>query len=159
MTLKKRNIRARKLYFDGRKPGRFGADIKAGVGWCCISGGSGMSGPWIFLHQGWSAGTPRTASAACLAAPPPAGSPEAVTAVLNRFEGLAHQVQYAGSVCGVEFFDDSKATTVDSVKRALECFRQTGYSDHGDWPRVAIFRGFGAGAEKLQKNYRHRRGR
>jgi UDP-N-acetylmuramoylalanine--D-glutamate ligase len=64
------------------------------------------------------------ASAACLAALTAGAGLKAVTETLKNFTGLAHRVQYAGSVCGVDFFDDSKATTVDSVKRALECFEK-----------------------------------
>jgi len=78
------------------------------------------------------------ASAACLAALAAGGSIEAITVVLNRFEGLAHRVQYAGSVCGVEFYDDSKATTVDSVKRAMECF---------DRPVILIMGGLAKGCD------------
>ncbi len=137
-TLKlEENIRARKLYFDGRKPGRFGADIKAGR---LVLHMEDSNVRTVDLSEFRLVGRHNleNASAACLAALAAGGSPEAVTAVLNRFEGLAHRVQYAGSVCGVEFFDDSKATTVDSVKRALECF---------DRPVILIMGGLAKGCD------------
>ncbi len=48
--------------------------------------------------------------------------PEAVQGVIDSFEGLEHRVEYVGEIDGVRFYNDSKATTVDSVVRALACF-------------------------------------
>lgn len=47
---------------------------------------------------------------------------EAVYAVLSRFRGLEHRIQFVDEVCGVEFFDDSKGTNVDAAVKALESF-------------------------------------
>ncbi len=41
---------------------------------------------------------------------------------LTRFEGLPHRVQYVATINGVHYYDDSKGTNVDAVKRALESF-------------------------------------
>jgi UDP-N-acetylmuramoylalanine--D-glutamate ligase len=130
-------IRARKLYFDGRKPGQPGADIKAGRLVLHLEDSNVRT---VDLSEFKLVGRHNleNASAACLASLAAGGSLEAVTAALNGFKGLAHRVQYAGSVCGVEFFDDSKATTVDSVKRALECF---------DRPVILIMGGLAKGCD------------
>jgi UDP-N-acetylmuramoylalanine--D-glutamate ligase len=48
--------------------------------------------------------------------------PAGVQRAMDAFAGLEHRVEYVGEAGGVRFYNDSKATTVDSVVRALECF-------------------------------------
>jgi UDP-N-acetylmuramoylalanine--D-glutamate ligase len=48
----------------------------------------------------------------------------AITAALRSFEGVEHRLEPAGSVNGVRFVNDSKATNVDSVMKALESFEE-----------------------------------
>ncbi len=60
--------------------------------------------------------------AAGLAAVAAGGSREGVAAAAENFTGLAHRVQYVDTVNGIVFVDDSKATNVDAVARALEAF-------------------------------------
>lgn len=60
------------------------------------------------------------AAAACLAAVAFGVAPEQIEASLPGFEGLAHRMQPVGSVGQVQFVNDSKATNVDAVRRALE---------------------------------------
>jgi UDP-N-acetylmuramoylalanine--D-glutamate ligase len=57
-------------------------------------------------------------AAARLCGADPAGVQEA----METFDGIEHRVEYVGDSGGVRFYNDSKATTVDSVVRALECF-------------------------------------
>jgi UDP-N-acetylmuramoylalanine--D-glutamate ligase len=45
-----------------------------------------------------------------------------VVEVLSRFTGIAHRIEFAGKVDGVEYYDDSKGTNVDAVYRALQSF-------------------------------------
>jgi UDP-N-acetylmuramoylalanine--D-glutamate ligase len=47
---------------------------------------------------------------------------EAIGRAVRSFEGLTHRLEKVGVVQDVEYFNDSKATTVDSVARALESF-------------------------------------
>lgn len=61
-------------------------------------------------------------AAAALAALVCGGSLEGVQRALDAFQSLAHRLEPVGTVDGVEFFNDSKATNVDAVIRALECF-------------------------------------
>ncbi|TFG93258.1 MAG: UDP-N-acetylmuramoyl-L-alanine--D-glutamate ligase [Syntrophobacterales bacterium] len=42
--------------------------------------------------------------------------------VLNRFDGIAHRIEFAGMVDDVAYYDDSKGTNVDAVYRALQSF-------------------------------------
>ncbi len=46
--------------------------------------------------------------------------PEGIIDVLKRFAGIAHRIEFAGRVDGVEYYDDSKGTNVDAVYRALQ---------------------------------------
>jgi UDP-N-acetylmuramoylalanine--D-glutamate ligase len=56
------------------------------------------------------------AAAACGA------SPEAIGRAAASFSGLPHRLEFVAGIDGVSWFNDSKATTVDSVLRALESF-------------------------------------
>lgn len=47
---------------------------------------------------------------------------EAVQKVIDSFSGLKHRLEYVRKVGGVLFYNDSKATNVHSVLRALDCF-------------------------------------
>ena len=64
------------------------------------------------------------AAAASLAAIVVGGTIEGVQSALNDFKGLPHRIEYISTINGVRFFDDSKATNVDAVIKALETFRQ-----------------------------------
>ena len=61
-------------------------------------------------------------AAACLAALAAGGSLEGIQRALDAFQGLAHRLEQVATIKGVTFINDSKATNVDAVIRALECF-------------------------------------
>ena len=61
------------------------------------------------------------ASCAALACGVP---PQEIGRAVRAFEGLPHRLEQVGSVEGVAYINDSKATTVDSVARALESFNE-----------------------------------
>ena len=85
-------------------------------------------------HRQWSLDVSRVklrgrhnlenACAAGLAARAAGARPEAIQTALDRFHGGAHRLEYIETIDGVEFFNDSKATNVDAVIKAVECFRQ-----------------------------------
>ena len=50
--------------------------------------------------------------------------PAAIAAALAAFAPLAHRMQPVGSVAGVTFYDDSKATNVDATLKALTAFAE-----------------------------------
>lgn len=62
------------------------------------------------------------ATAAALAALAAGASPETIQAALDRYRGAAHRLEHIGTIHGVDFYDDSKATNVDAVIRAVESF-------------------------------------
>ncbi len=60
-------------------------------------------------------------AAAVLAAMAAGGTMEGVARSLKSFSPLPHRLALAGTLKGVRFYNDSKATNPDAVKRALEC--------------------------------------
>lgn len=61
-------------------------------------------------------------AAACLAAREQGATTAGIQQAIDEFEGLSHRLETVGLVRGVRFVNDSKATNVDAVKRALACF-------------------------------------
>ena len=61
-------------------------------------------------------------AAAGLAALRAGAAPEHIQEALNRFEALPHRVTFVREHRGVRYYDDSKATNVDAVARALDSF-------------------------------------
>lgn len=49
---------------------------------------------------------------------------DGIIEAVGQFHGIAHRIEYAGEKSGVAFYNDSKATNVDAVLRALETFSQ-----------------------------------
>jgi UDP-N-acetylmuramoylalanine--D-glutamate ligase len=45
-----------------------------------------------------------------------------LTSVIGEFRGVEHRIEYVATVRGVSFFNDSKATNVDSAIKAVESF-------------------------------------
>jgi UDP-N-acetylmuramoylalanine--D-glutamate ligase len=62
------------------------------------------------------------ACAAALAALAAGASPSGIQQALAAFTGLPHRIESVGVANGVEYVNDSKATNVDAVLRALDCF-------------------------------------
>ncbi len=62
------------------------------------------------------------AAAAALAALAFGAKAEDIQAALGTFEGLPHRITPVATKSGIRFFDDSKATNIDSVAKALEAF-------------------------------------
>ncbi len=65
------------------------------------------------------------AAAAALAALAVGGTLEGVQSAIDNFQGLAHRLEHIATINDVQFFDDSKATNVDAVIRALEAFKKS----------------------------------
>jgi UDP-N-acetylmuramoylalanine--D-glutamate ligase len=62
------------------------------------------------------------AAAASLAALAAGATLEGIQSTLNHFKGLAHRLEHVATINAVQYFNDSKATNVNGVVRALECF-------------------------------------
>jgi UDP-N-acetylmuramoylalanine--D-glutamate ligase len=85
-------------------------------------------------------------AAAGLAALATGATLEGVQKALDAFEGLSHRIETVRTLHGIRFVNDSKATNVDAVLRALECFddpvvlimggRNKGYDFAALWDHV-----------------------
>jgi UDP-N-acetylmuramoylalanine--D-glutamate ligase len=65
--------------------------------------------------------------AAALAARLAGAPPEGIAAAVRSFPGVEHRLEFVGSVGGVDYYNDSKATNVDAALKALAAF------DRGLW--------------------------
>jgi UDP-N-acetylmuramoylalanine--D-glutamate ligase len=62
------------------------------------------------------------ACAAGLAALAAGATLEGIQKALERFKGLPHRLEHVATINSVQYYNDSKATNVDGVLRALDCF-------------------------------------
>ena len=60
--------------------------------------------------------------AAGLAALAAGATLEGIQETLARFRGLPHRLEHVATINSVQYYNDSKATNVDGVLRALDCF-------------------------------------
>lgn len=51
-------------------------------------------------------------------------SEKSIQKTLAVFQGLPHRLEFVGNIRGVEYYNDSKSTTVNSLQKALESFQQ-----------------------------------
>jgi UDP-N-acetylmuramoylalanine--D-glutamate ligase len=51
-------------------------------------------------------------------------NPQQISQGLTSFKSLEHRLEYAGTINGIAFYNDSKATNVSSTLKALEAFPQ-----------------------------------
>lgn len=49
-------------------------------------------------------------------------NPESIRKSVMEFKGVEHRIEICGSINGISFYNDSKATNLDSLKVALEAF-------------------------------------
>lgn len=77
-------------------------------------------------------------AAAVLAALAMGGEPGAVKETIRGFRGLPHRLELVGTVEGVDYYDDSKATNVQAAARSVESF---------DRPLILIAGGRDKGAD------------
>lgn len=64
------------------------------------------------------------ALAASLAAHLAGATTDALIAGLKSFTGVEHRIEFCGEKNGIRFYNDSKATNVDSLEKALQSFSQ-----------------------------------
>ncbi len=51
-------------------------------------------------------------------------SNEIISKALNEFSGVEHRLEPSGTIKGITFYNDSKATNIDSLKVALKTFKE-----------------------------------
>ena len=115
-------IRSRKQYFDSSG----GAGVSAIINHDTIflKGVTGNDAGVIDLTRTSLAGkhNHENIAAAALATLAAGGDISGIQSALSGFTGLSHRLEYVTTVDGVQYFDDSKATNVDAVSRALGAF-------------------------------------
>jgi UDP-N-acetylmuramoylalanine--D-glutamate ligase len=126
-------IAAETLFFTGRLDHEQGAGITdAGIDLCLqpqgTDIGNGRVSPGserIYFPPGRKDLACRhiqeNASAACLAALTGGATRKGIQEALNAYNGLPHRMEYIGTIGNSPYYNDSKATNVDAVLRALEC--------------------------------------
>ncbi len=124
------NIRSRRAIFEHAPP--YGTARDEDVMGATIEkdrivlrpGDHGVPGDHIRLPGGAFFGrhNGENVAAASLATLAMGGTREGVQSALDGFRGLAHRLEYIGTIDGVRYFDDSKATNVDAVVKALDAF-------------------------------------
>jgi len=49
---------------------------------------------------------------------------DAMRSAVREFKGVEHRLEYVREICGVEFYNNSKATSVDATVKSLEAFER-----------------------------------
>ncbi len=101
------------------------------------------------------------ACAASLAALASGATLEGIQKTLDHFKGLAHRLEHVAIVNRVHYYNDSKATNVDGVLRALDCFAKPvlllmGGRDKGSNFSV-LARPYSRACQRADRNGRSRR--
>ncbi|MBI9074266.1 MAG: UDP-N-acetylmuramoyl-L-alanine--D-glutamate ligase [Desulfatibacillum sp.] len=115
------SIRAAKWYFTGTEPSESGTIINPDS----IVFSKGEKTEWtLSLAKMTLAGqhNRENVAAAALAAYGVGANVEGIQKAVDTFKGLPHRLEFVREVMDVLYYDDSKATNVDAVYRALEGF-------------------------------------
>jgi len=126
------DVPAAKYYFTGRGPTENGADIESDA--IHFQGVDMLAGrqmqpdnqaaislqrvPLTCPHELENIAAAGLATLAC------GGNLKGIQNALQNFKGLPHRLELVARIDGVSFYNDSKATNVDAVLRALECLSQ-----------------------------------
>jgi UDP-N-acetylmuramoylalanine--D-glutamate ligase len=111
------------LFFNGAPAGRQPAAILQ-TGALILDTGAGTAPITIDLGAMPLVGrhNEENVAAAGLAAAVAGAGQSGIQTALDRFRGMPHRISLVREVNGVRYYDDSKATNVDAVARALEGF-------------------------------------
>ncbi|MCI1986003.1 MAG: UDP-N-acetylmuramoyl-L-alanine--D-glutamate ligase [Lactobacillus sp.] len=103
------------------RTGVTGARAQLQAGWLCFDGERIMKAEDLQIP-----GTHNIENAlAAIAAAKLAGVDNAsIQAVLGRFSGVKHRIQYVQTINGRKFYNDSKATNVEAASVAINAFKQ-----------------------------------
>jgi UDP-N-acetylmuramoylalanine--D-glutamate ligase len=91
-------------------------------------------------------------AAACLAAREQGATDTGIQQAIDEFKGLPHRMETVGRLHGVRFVNDSKATNVDAVKRALACFDEPVVLIMGGQNKKGDFSGLKSEVRRRVKN-------
>ncbi len=83
-------------------------------------------------------------AAAALATLAAGGSMQGIRSAIDAYKGLPHRLEYVATQGGVRYFNDSKATNVDAVEKALTAFEDPivmimgGRDKGGDFKKLGV---------------------
>ena len=125
-----RNVKARKILFNGRGKSEAGVDIQGNC--VMFHSSSGLNSDFddhrlLFDFSKiklFGKHNIENACAAGLAALAAGADRAGIQSALDDFKGLPHRVEYAATVNGVKYYNDSKATNIDAVKKAIQTFEE-----------------------------------
>ncbi|WP_390408300.1 UDP-N-acetylmuramoyl-L-alanine--D-glutamate ligase [Lacticaseibacillus jixiensis] len=103
------------------RKGAAGARASLQDGWLCFDGEQIMPADQMQIPGTHNI---ENALAAIAAAKLEGVGNEAIVAVLTRFTGVKHRIQYVQTVAGRKFYNDSKATNVEAASVAINAFTQ-----------------------------------
>ena len=113
----------RTLFFKQRRENEEGADIHDEQVHLQVNGEAPLQIP-LTRTKLFGGHNLENVAAASLAALTAGATAEGIFSALEHFRGLPHRLEAIGRLNGVAYFNDSKATNIDAVVRALECFEQ-----------------------------------
>jgi UDP-N-acetylmuramoylalanine--D-glutamate ligase len=137
-----RGARSRKLLFSRTSAQEQGAWIENGEIMLKVAGPARALMPLSKLRLP-GPHNQENALAAAAAAAATGISWEAIAGALESFAGVEHRLEFCGEMDGVRFVNDSKATNVDSVEKALQSYREPvhlilgGRDKEGDFTRLS----------------------
>ncbi len=114
---------SRTFFFKGRRHGEEGADIEADRIVLHINDQAPLNLPLASANV-FGQHNLENIAAASLGALAAGATAKGILSALGRFRGLPHRLETVGTLKGVRYINDSKATNIDAVARALECFDQ-----------------------------------
>jgi UDP-N-acetylmuramoylalanine--D-glutamate ligase len=132
---------SRKLFFSLKEEVREGAFVRDGQIVIRVNGKEST----VFRKDDLRIRGPHNLAnslAATLAASAAGIEPEAIRGAVRSFPGLEHRLEHVGTIAGVEFINDSKATNLDSLRCALETADRPvvliagGRDKGGDWTEI-----------------------
>jgi UDP-N-acetylmuramoylalanine--D-glutamate ligase len=154
------NTISRKLFVTGRRDGEEGADITdenilLNLNLDRVADDNfGSTGSTKFIIKRSDLRIPgkhnaENVAAASLAALAAGGTFQGVQSALNDFQGLSHRLEYIAMINHVSYFNDSKATNINAVTRALACFNDSVILIMGGRNKGGDFRGL---AESVRRH-------
>lgn len=116
-----KNIKANKLFFNLEKNAEKGAAINCDTVYLNTDKGKKLQIDIGCINLKGKHNHENIAAAA-LATLAAGGNIDGIMAAVKNFTGLPHRLEYVATVDEVQYFDDSKATNIGAVIRALETF-------------------------------------
>ncbi len=118
---KEMSARTNVVFFGAQVRGRDCVWHRDGVVWATMNGATRAVFETAAMHLSGPHNYDNACAAAALAMAAGVGD-EAIAQGVCGFKGLPHRLQYVDEIGGVKFYDDSKATTAESVLCAVTAF-------------------------------------